>query len=74
MVKVGLIVIVFVVLVGVIFGLSKLPEPDLHPLKTQYVEGVFADLNGDGMVDFIVSAEVVLQTVRPLQLTPLPNP
>jgi hypothetical protein len=44
------------------FGLVEaLAAPETAPsLTTQPVAGVFADVNGDGLTDFIVSAEVIV--------------
>ncbi len=58
----ALLIVSPVVAALLLFGLfDALAAPAAAPsLATQNVAGVFADVNGDGLTDFIVNAEVIV--------------
>jgi hypothetical protein len=57
-----LLVLSAVLLAVVIFAiLSTLLTPSAAPnIAGEQISGVFADVNGDGLVDYIVNAEVIV--------------
>jgi hypothetical protein len=57
-----LLVLSAVLVALLIFGfLNALAGPAVAPSATgEQISGVFADVNGDGLVDYIVNAEVIV--------------
>lgn len=68
--------LVALVLVGLLatafYAVSAQPRDPWAGLPVQHIQGVFADVDGDGLVDFIIEARVIYNV--PFQPTPQPTP
>ena len=59
-------------LVTAVYAVSAQPRDPWAGLPVQRIQGVFADVDGDGLVDFIIEARVIYNV--PFQPTPQPTP
>jgi len=47
-------------------GIAGFISYQVMPIRTSHIQNVVLDINGDGLEDFIVSAEVVISNQNPL--------
>ncbi len=73
MLRAALVALVLVgLLVTAAYAVSAQPRDPWAGLPVQQIQGVFADVDGDGLVDFIIEARVIYNV--PFQPTPRPTP
>ena len=59
--RVGLKIVLALILISLFVGIGmQVGIGSVEKLNTISVENIFADVNGDGILDFIVKAEIVL--------------
>ena len=59
--RIGLKIVLSLILISLFVGIGmQVGIGSVEKLNTVSVENIFADVNGDGILDFIVKAEIVL--------------
>jgi len=59
--RIGLKIVLGLILISLFVGIGmQVGIGSVEKLNTVSVENIFADVNGDGILDFIVKAEIVL--------------
>jgi uncharacterized membrane protein len=54
------LVVIAALLIGVLVGAYLKPIQPAQASEAQYINGYFVDLNGDGILDYVVDAHIVI--------------